>query len=682
MANRDVIRAILGRETRERLRNPLGLIINYGLPILFYPVLLMIFGEAAVIRQAARKKEVSRIAIAGTPFPRLNKKLKQQHAAEIVELTPAAAQEAANLATRILFIGPRPEEDESRSPEAQLDHWLNAKGLGILVHARPRQNAPDNYEIHIFFDRSRSASTKLMQTVDEEIDELRATIRRERMRAHGLPEEFAFPIRIVDSDVAGEGTATQEAMGWLVPYLVFMFLSLATFYPALEAFAKERERGTLVALLSTPAPPGDIVLAKTLSVLMSVALSIASHVVSLFLLTLAMARMEVFHRLSLYQFNLPLVVPLIFTASAVLAAGSICAITLAKSKEEGQGILSLMMMVTLTPVLFSAAAGIKLSAGWACVPLLNVALVLKAIVRESVSPWIVGLAGGVNLAFAGAIHSFSVHLFSRETVQFRGEYALADLLSLRRDSLTETNPLLSFLVFLLLLGPSAYLGIALSGSSPLVVAPFMQLLIAGIPLAVAWYYRLSLRASFSLRVPQRRNVAAAVVLGLAAPLVMSTIIRFLPSAEGIGEELAKALGLTDESIPSGVMLLLVALLPGICEELAYRGLILGGLLKRISPFWAILVTSILFGAAHFSVVRFFPTAIIGVVLGYAAWRSESIFTSMILHALYNASFYLYARYGEPMSAWSLAGVAGLALGLALIQQPETPVKTEDLRRAA
>ena len=46
------------------------------------------------------------------------------------------------------------------------------------------------------------------------------------------------------------------------------------------------------------------------------------------------------------------------------------------------------------------------------------------------------------------------------------------------------------------------------------------------------------------------------------------------------------------------LLLMVAVLPAICEELAFRGFVLSGLRRMKNTTLAILVSSLLFGIAH------------------------------------------------------------------------------------
>lgn len=81
--------------------------------------------------------------------------------------------------------------------------------------------------------------------------------------------------------------------------------------------------------------------------------------------------------------------------------------------------------------------------------------------------------------------------------------------------------------------------------------------------------------------------------------------------------------------------LVFAVVPGICEEILFRGFVLRGLLRRLTPGRAILWTAVLFGAFHFDLYRLFPTMALGAVLGWTAWITGSLWPAILLHAANN-----------------------------------------------
>ncbi|HTN37716.1 MAG TPA: CPBP family intramembrane glutamic endopeptidase [Arachidicoccus sp.] len=85
-----------------------------------------------------------------------------------------------------------------------------------------------------------------------------------------------------------------------------------------------------------------------------------------------------------------------------------------------------------------------------------------------------------------------------------------------------------------------------------------------------------------------------------------------------------------------ISLLLIALLPALFEELLFRGTLQQILLKWFGhPFWAILVTSIVFSAIHMSYFGFLPRLFLGILMGYVFYFGKSIWLNIIIHFMNN-----------------------------------------------
>jgi membrane protease YdiL (CAAX protease family) len=88
------------------------------------------------------------------------------------------------------------------------------------------------------------------------------------------------------------------------------------------------------------------------------------------------------------------------------------------------------------------------------------------------------------------------------------------------------------------------------------------------------------------------------------------------------------------------MLIFVCIIPGVMEEIAFRGLIQHWLHSAVSPRTAIIVASAMFSAAHFSVLSAPYLFAVGLVLGWLRWRTGSLYPSMIVHFLHNLAVIL------------------------------------------
>lgn len=83
-----------------------------------------------------------------------------------------------------------------------------------------------------------------------------------------------------------------------------------------------------------------------------------------------------------------------------------------------------------------------------------------------------------------------------------------------------------------------------------------------------------------------------------------------------------------------ISLFVIALGPGICEEVMFRGTIMsayGNLGKRK----AIIYSSILFGIFHLNIQNLLGPIVLGIVLGTTVYKTNSIYASIIGHTLSN-----------------------------------------------
>jgi uncharacterized protein len=121
-----------------------------------------------------------------------------------------------------------------------------------------------------------------------------------------------------------------------------------------------------------------------------------------------------------------------------------------------------------------------------------------------------------------------------------------------------------------------------------------------------------------------------------------------------------------------INLLIVAILPGIGEELLFRGILQNETEKKLrNGLAAIVITAILFSAFHFQVTGFLPKMLIGAICGYIYYVSRDIRMPVLLHFINNgmATLALYLSgtdltQGIPESEKEISLLTGL-ISLAL-----------------
>lgn len=143
---------------------------------------------------------------------------------------------------------------------------------------------------------------------------------------------------------------------------------------------------------------------------------------------------------------------------------------------------------------------------------------------------------------------------------------------------------------------------------------------------------------------------SSLVLILAAALLMISGGLLISIAFGGLESLSENFSLYDTfvskdngTVPVKLYLVLAyAVLPAICEEFIYRGILCleyerGGVMR------AVVFSSLFFGMLHFDLVNLPVYVFAGVILAMTLYATRSLLGAMIVHFLYN----LFGLFGQP-----------------------------------
>ena len=142
-------------------------------------------------------------------------------------------------------------------------------------------------------------------------------------------------------------------------------------------------------------------------------------------------------------------------------------------------------------------------------------------------------------------------------------------------------------------------------------------------------------AALGLRRPDSWGKAAGWILAaLAAIWVLGAILNIFLKA---GEEQGLVPDGWDSSraAPFVANFVVVAMVAPFVEELTYRGLGYAAVRDGYGATAAIIVTAIAFGLAHGLVVALPVLAIFGAILAWLRLRTDSVYPTMMLHALFN-----------------------------------------------
>ena len=160
-----------------------------------------------------------------------------------------------------------------------------------------------------------------------------------------------------------------------------------------------------------------------------------------------------------------------------------------------------------------------------------------------------------------------------------------------------------------------------------------SMLMGALLIAVVFLCKRYVKLSFG-RIERRKiwpMVGMSILIAAAYLFVEESVGQlFFP------EELQKMAD--DKSMISGISGILYGCIFGpIAEEIGFRGILLGGLLKtRCRPWLAILISAIAFGLLHKFPLAFFGSIVFGIIIGWLYWRTGSIIPCIIVHIVNNS----------------------------------------------
>ncbi|MEM1178979.1 MAG: CPBP family intramembrane glutamic endopeptidase, partial [Acidobacteriota bacterium] len=108
-----------------------------------------------------------------------------------------------------------------------------------------------------------------------------------------------------------------------------------------------------------------------------------------------------------------------------------------------------------------------------------------------------------------------------------------------------------------------------------------------------------------------------------------------------------------------------AVLPGLCKEVAFRGVLLQALRRRLAPYAVVLISAAVFAVFHFEWVRLLPTFFLGVLLALLTYATGSLWPAIVWHLLNNASAILLSRAEVDITQLSGATTAWAAVAAVL-----------------
>lgn len=683
-----IVATILHKELLDTRRDRRTLFMMMVLPVLLYPATLLIGTQALLVRQQSIESSPLRVCLA----------------AEESGDTEVMKSWVADIKNVQIIDSPRPQADLAGG---KLDVVILARSglLGTL-------NAGYTLPIDLLYDKTEFRSVEGVGRIEDALAEVYHREQVRRLESATINMEYINPLEVKRVDVAPKEKTSGTVLGLIMPALMVIVMALGAFYPAVDLTAGEKERGTFETLLSTPATKMEIVTGKFLTVFIMAMLTAVLNLVSMgatFYVFFAQISSINGADFTLMLQNparvaamvLLIVVPLALLLSALMMSVAV----FAKSFREAQNYLTPVLMLVLFPAMLAGAPGAEFTASVQFIPVVNTVLLFKDTMTGKAT-WEGVFAVFVSTAaYALLALTFAVRVFQREDVILSEEPGMP-LSFRRRDYIPRPVPSAGFALtlFALVMLLIFYAGSWAQQRSPLWGVAFTEWGLILLPVVAAlWYARVNLRETLRLRPFSRMQGFGAVVMALSMlALIMGFSAvhdQFLPIPDSMKEEFGKFLHGTDTWSGLAAVLLALALSPALCEEVLFRGALLSGLRQSMRPLSAVLAVAVLFGVFHLSIYRFAPTALLGLAITYAVWRTNSLWIGVLMHFINNSLAILMGVGKLPKGFmeflvpgnWEAKGPStgviavafvGLLLGVALIEAAEWSAKRKEASPAS
>ena len=139
------------------------------------------------------------------------------------------------------------------------------------------------------------------------------------------------------------------------------------------------------------------------------------------------------------------------------------------------------------------------------------------------------------------------------------------------------------------------------------------------------------------------DVPLGIATGLVAQLIVVPLVSIplllLPNIDK--DDLSRpAQEMADKAHGAGgavLLLVIVGLFAPIAEELFFRGLLFRSIEKRSGQWWALGISSVIFGATHFEPLQFLPLAVTGALFGLLVIRTGRLGPSIMAHMAFNCT---------------------------------------------
>ena len=199
---------------------------------------------------------------------------------------------------------------------------------------------------------------------------------------HNVDPEEVMDIIVLEENIQAEENFFASYVISYAFFFIMMAITVSATYPATDATAGEKERGTLETLLTFPIKSKDIIIGKFLSVsLSSIITGLLSLVLAVISLKIANDMFTIYEGMNLMLSASSLIFAIIVIIAYSFLISGLCIAIASKSKsfKEAQSALTPLTFISFFPSMIVFMIGITTTNLYALIPFINYTLIFTDI---------------------------------------------------------------------------------------------------------------------------------------------------------------------------------------------------------------------------------------------------------------------------------------------------------------
>lgn len=640
------IQTLVKKEMLDVFRDKKTLLMMLVVPLILYPLIFIGVMQLTVYISSSMEAQNYKIVVEAPDENALIQKFMEagQRAQKTDEKETAAEEENDRQSYEITIV----DADSISDYETA----LNEEAIDVYISGQIQDG---RMQYDVYYLSSVTNSSYAADLAMDILDELKEDMTRQKLVDEGMDVQVVMePIRYEKQDTASSEQSLGSIVGSILPFMLIISLLIGTMYPAIDTTAGERERGTLETILTLPVTNRQLIISKFITVAMIGMVSAILNILSMGAIAVYMYKLMDMQT-DVAAFDLAKFVPAIlvcilavFAFSLFISAVTMCVTSFARSYKEANNYITPLMLVVMFVGYIGFIPNIELTRTMAMVPVANICLLIKNMMAFKIDYGAIAVVLLSNVAYAVIAILFLSKIYDSEAILFADGKAGLQLFEKRSNIKKGGVPTVSDVWFVaaLTLLLILYAGSMLQIRFGLAGVFGTQMIILLVPLAFVLYTKRDIRQTYGFAGTKAAGYLGAAIL-IAGVILLNIVISaalvslFPASADNVETTFSEILG--DNALAA---LFVIAAAPAVCEEMMFRGVILHALKAKYRVPSAIVITAALFGVFHMSLVKFIPTALLGLVFCIVVWWTDSIYPAMLMHFINNAFSVAVMYYPE------------------------------------